>query len=994
MLHKKFQVALLLLIGILVAFGAFAQTSTTGAIEGTVKTGGSALPGVTVEVRSPALQGVRTQVTDAGGNFRFTLLPPGVYTVSANLQGFNRINQPNVAVEIGKTKTLDVTLNAATSETITVTGAAPVVDVTSAQQGANISAQTLQSLPIARNFTAAAQVAPGTATQSGNGQGAGQVTVYGSSGSENEYIVDGLNMTGVSHGLNVKSINMDFIAEENILTGGLPAEYGRLTGGAIVAVTKSGSNEFHGDVFGYDSTGGLRAKATFGNDVPTSFTTITNISSQYDFGANLGGYIMKDRLWFFGAYDRVKQTDLSTRINTPLNVSGFSLPVGGTIPTKTTRDLYAGKLSFAVTPSHLINASILGDPSSSNGAQFTIAGPPSTFLGTEKTGGNDVNALYTGVFGTRVNVNAMVGQHKEKNQLTGPGTSISNLQDLTQVPSVTTGGYIFWTDTNYTRNMGKLDISTFLGNHTVKFGGDSEKMKSISNSFYGGGDWVRKRCSKRLVNNACPADAKIFYTHEAFLNDQAPGFSFSDPTTWPASVANPLVAVPKTEGSGLYVQDSWKVMSNLTLNAGVRWENQKVGDRFGAWKINLKDNWAPRVGLIWDPANNGRSKVYANFGRFYESIPMDLNIRELGGEITIDVNNFDPNPQHLTADPNAPKFGSGKPFRLLGGTVVPVDPNLKGQYLDEYLAGYDYEIASNLAVGIKGTYRNLGRVIEDMLVPGAGDYFITNPGGGLGAVGGFLNPDLSGDTAPVPKATRKYKAVELHGQKRFSNNYQFFASYVWSRLTGNYDGTTQVSTGQLDPNIHSAYDYADFEINNAGGGLLTQDRTHQLKFYGSYTIPTGVAHGLEIGLATHYYSGTPLTAMGYANSYRNHEYYLTPRGALGRGPADYEADVHLGLPIPIGAGHVNLLVDVFNILNRQAATSLDLRYNLSQDPTCAGIPDGFCNEDGGLLNIPGTITPAIKLDNPRATATNPSFLKRGNSFTQPRAIRLGARYTF
>src|SRR5437588_776243 len=235
MLVRKFHVALLLLICSLLAIGAFAQNATTGAIEGTVKTGGTPLPGVTIEVRSPNLQGVRTQVTDAGGNFRFTLLPQGIYTVTANLQGFNRINQPNVAVEINRTKTLD--------------------------------------------------------------------------------------------------INMDFIAEENVLTGGMPAEYGRLTGGAIVAVTKSGSNEFHGDAFGYDSTGGLRAKPTFGSSVPSDYTTITNVSQQYDFGANVGGYIMKDRLWFFGAYDRVKQTDQSIRVNTPLIVSGFSLAVGGFQPT-------------------------------------------------------------------------------------------------------------------------------------------------------------------------------------------------------------------------------------------------------------------------------------------------------------------------------------------------------------------------------------------------------------------------------------------------------------------------------------------------------------------------------------------------------------------------------------------------------------------------------------------------------------------------------------
>jgi len=990
MIGRKFHVALLLLICSLLAIGAFAQTATTGSIEGTVKTGGNALPGVTIEVRSPNLQGSRTAVTDAGGNFRFTLLPQGIYTVTASLQGFNRISQPNVAVEISKTKTLDITMNAATSETITVTGAAPVVDVTSAQQGASISSQVLQTLPIARNFTAAAQIAPGTATQTGNGQGAGQTTVYGSSGSENEYIVDGLNMTGISHGQSVKNINMDFIAEENVLTGGLPAEYGRLTGGAIVAVTKSGSNEFHGDVVGYDSNGGLRAKATFGSDVPATFTTITRTSSQYDLGATLGGYLMKDRLWFFGAYDRLKQTDQSIRVNVPLNVPGFSLGVGGQIPTDITRNLYAGKLSFAVTPSHLINASILGDPSSSSGAQFTIAGPPSTFQGTNKTGGNDYNALYTGVFGTRWNVNATAGQHKEKNNLTGPGTANSRFQDLTQIPSVNSGGFLSWENDEYTRNAGKLDVSTFLGNHTVKIGGDLEKVKTVSNRFYGGGDWVRKRCRVPLVNNTCAAES-VYYTHETFLNDLAPGFDANNSATWTASIANPLVAVPKTENTGLYAQDSWKLLSNLTVNAGVRWETQKVGDRFGTWQINLKNNWAPRVGVVWDPANNGRSKLYGNFGRFYESIPMDINIREFGGELGLDVNNLSPTSRNFTPDPAAPKFSATKqPFRLLGGGTVPVDPNLKGQYLDEYLVGYDYEIASNLAVGIKGTYRNLGRVIEDMLVPASGDYFVANPGSGIGAEGGTIN----GDQVPVPKPSRKFTAVELHGQKRFSNNYQFFASYVWSRLKGNYDGTTQVSTGQLDPNINSAYDYADFEVNNSGGGLLSADRTHQIKFYGSYTIPTGVAHGLELGIATHYYSGTPLTAMGYANSYRNQEYYLTPRGALGRGPADYEADVHLGFPIPAGPGHVNVLMDVFNILNRQAANSLDLRYNLSSDPTCAGIPDAICNGDGGILNLPGGVKPSGVIPNPRATATNPDFLKKGNSFTQPRAIRIGARYTF
>src|SRR5207253_5150150 len=502
------------------------------------------------------------------GNFRFSLLPSGNYSLTATLQGFNTVKQQNIQVELNSTKTLDVTMAAAVSEVITVTGAAPVVDVTTAQSGVNVSAQTLQALPIGRNFTAVMQIAPGV-----QGDATGAV-VYGSSGAENEYIVDGLNLTGISAGTNVKNVNMNFIQEEQVLTGGLPAEYGRLTGGAIVAVTKSGSNEFHGDVFGYKAGGSLLSRPSYQSQLPATSTTVGDISQQYDYGVNLGGYIMKDRLWFFGAYDRTKETDQSIRINTPILdcftsnnatgcVPGFGLAVGGKIPSDVSRDLYSGKLTFAITPSHLINASILGDPSKTNGAVAAISGTPSTFLGTRNTGGNDYNGVYSGVFGTRWNVNAVVGQHRERNELSGPGTTTSQLQDQTHVPNVRTGGFVGFDNSKYTRNVGKLDVSSFWGPHTIKIGADADRVKTVDNRFYGGGDWIRKICRVKLVNNACPNN-NIYYRHEVFLNDQAPGFSFTDSSTWFAAVANPLVVVPRTQNNGLYLQDSWKVLSNFT----------------------------------------------------------------------------------------------------------------------------------------------------------------------------------------------------------------------------------------------------------------------------------------------------------------------------------------------------------------------------------------------------------------------------------------------
>ncbi|MEA2326521.1 MAG: hypothetical protein QOE68_1480, partial [Thermoanaerobaculia bacterium] len=627
-----------------------------------------------------------------------------------------------------------------------------------------------------------------------------------------------------------------------------------------------------------------------------------------------------------------------------------------------------------------------------------------------------------------------LGRHKEKNVLDGAGASIPRTIDNTQSPAQNSGGFGFYQTQNFKRDTGKLDISSFWGNHQIKFGGDQEKLLALNANQESGGDRLRKQCGGKLangtpisvsaVNNACAASGTstsgawtngfVYYIHEGYVNTRSSTLDQNNPSTFSSNVLDALVSSPKTENTSLYLQDQWKVLPNLTLNLGVRWEEQKVGGLDNAFHIDLKHNLAPRLGIIFDPANNGRSKVYANFGRFYESIPMDINLRTFGGELSLQVTNLDPTPRNFVPNAGAPALSAKGQFTFLGNTdATPVDPNLKGQYIDEVLLGYDYELASNLGIGIKGTYRNLGRVIEDMLNPSTGEYFVANPGTGIGSTTAFINW-IPGDAhaadfvAPTPKAKRTYTGVEIHAEKRFSNNYQFFTSYVWSKLKGNYDGTFQNSTGQNDPNINSAFDYADFLVNN--DGLLSSDRTHVLKFYGSYTLGSSIAKGLEFGLASHWQSGLPLTAYGYEHAgYRNWEYYLTKRGALGRGPSDYEADVHLGYPIPLGGSHLNLLFDVFNVFNKQSITALDNRFNLATDGTCQNIVNAqgasICNNRlrangtrtvgfGGIGNIPGTTTAVGELGNARALATNPSFLKAGTSFTGVRSIRIGARWTF
>jgi outer membrane receptor protein involved in Fe transport len=973
MSFRKIPILSFAAVLLLMVTSLMAQSTTSGAIEGKVTDrSGSALPGVTMEVRSPEMQGTQTDVSDVNGKFRFGLLPPGTYALTATLTGYSTVRQTNLQVGLGKTLSLDVTLSQAVSETITVTGAAPVVDVTSITTGANITSQDMSKLPLGRNYINAAKIAPGT-----NADATG-VTVYGSTGAENQYIIDGLNTTDVQYGTQGKFLNFDFIQEVEVKTGGLPAEYGRMTGGTINAITKSGGNEYKGDAFVFTSPRSFHADNKTFTTRSASTTSVNEERDQVDGGLDVGGFFVKDRLWFFGAYDHLSRGELNTRVNKDLNIApGFGfpayfLPIGAEVTGKTRRDLYAGKLTFRVSQGQTLNLSVFGDPSKTSGPLFAISGPPSTYEGDLKGGGTDYNGRYNAIIATNYLLDVEAGRHHQEQKYSGGGAAIPRFYDATQTPNVVNGGFAFFENEVFNRNVGKIDLARYFTKHDVKIGGDYEDLKATHDAFEAGaGLRVYKFIRKGVV----------YYRHRYYVNDLAPGYDRNDPNTWVPAV--PLTSKPETKNFSAYAQDAWKVLTNLTLSGGVRWESQEVIGRGGVTAFKLNKNWAPRLGFIWDPENSGRSKLYGNFGRFFEAIPQDINIRSYGGEIICFCYNFSPDPTNIKPDPTAPRKSAA-----LGGPELS-DPNLKGQHIDEYLIGYEREVAPSLAVGIKGTYRKLGNVIEDMLVPSTGEYFVANPGSGIGREAGFYD----GTTGITPPAKRTYKGVELNARKRFSSGYQFFASYVWSRLEGNYDGTFQVSTGQLDPNINSAFDYADFLVNNHG--LLSNDRTHQIKFDGSYEFQNGPAKGLALGLSTHYASGIPLTAFGYSFAYSNWEYYLTPRGSLGRGPAEYEADINVGYPIQVGQARIRFGLAVFNLFNLQRKTLLDNRYNLSEDEPCAGVPDAICNGDGGLIAKPGDITqPAQQLANPRATATNPTFLKGGFNYTDPRTFRVGAKITF
>jgi hypothetical protein len=928
----------LLTLLLLVSTAAFAQT--TGSIGGRVSdSSGGAVPGVTVEAKSSAMQGTRIVLTDPTGAYHLLLLPPGDYAVAFRLEGFAAETRRAIPVSLDKATTLDITLKPSASAEITVSSEAPVVDTSSPSLGTNLNTRAIETLPTARNYSSIAQVVPGVSSDADSRNNPGQTTisVYGSSGAENAFFIDGMNTTNVEYGFQGKELNFEFIRELDVKTGGYEAEYGRSTGGIINVITKSGGNEFTGDVFGYYDKDSLQANA---KEVVSTAGTPKGFTRD-DYGADLGGFILRDKLWFFAAYDRVTNSNDTALLVGP--------QAGQTVRSNSRRNLGSAKLTYNIAPSQSFVFTFLQDPRVDAGAindpDHTLNGDPSTYLGRQDFGGRDYALRYDGGIASNWILSGQAARHQEKNSI-GPATSVGDGIEYREVSKdfFQTGGF------------GLIQAKDFDRKHV---GGSLEKF-FFGNDLKGGIEFEREAAD--VIKRMSGGQRVDVYGND--VNPSKPIYRHFYWTTPDATVENAPVSalLSSTEHkiTTLYLQDRWS-MQNFTLNAGVRWDRQQIIGATGVTQIDLKKDYAPRLGFVWDPTGAHKGKLFGSYGRFYEEIPMDLVIRSFSFERQPRIFNY--SPISTTPDPNA-ESDLGKTSTILGGATEPVDPNLKNQYLNEYLLGFEHEVLPNLAVGVKGIYRSYGRVIEDFLCSTAdGTYCIGNPGQGI--MREIFTYDYS-TSYPAPKPKRTFKGVQLDATKRFSDNWQAMASYLYSKLDGNFDGEVAPFTNVgADPNISAAYDYYDFFTNGSdlskitNRGPLSNDRRNQFKVSGVYNT----LWNLSFGLSAYWRSGTPLTRYGYSDGYGRYEFFLTTRGAEGRTPSNYDADVHLGYPIGLGRARLNLLLDVFNILNAQRPVLLDQRWGFQES------------------------------DNASPTPVNPGYLKPVLR-TAPTSARLGLRLTF
>jgi outer membrane receptor protein involved in Fe transport len=1040
---KKYLAAVVaagLATGVISAIGsdrdAYADALTTGSIRGIVKdkTTGDVGVGATVVATSPALQGEQVVIADETGGYYITNLPPGVYTLTVYYNN-TTFSRNNVLIQVGKEVVVNIAVDTSASkgETIAITGSVPIVDQGSTKVGTTITSDFTNNVPSKRTFGEVMGAAAGAQSDRYG------VSFAGATSAENTYVVEGLNTTDTGFGVLSTNLPNEFVQETEVITGGYNAEFGRALGAIVNVVTKSGSNEFHGSVFGHLQTAALTAGAKTILREGTAIDSATNQDNRFDLGAEVGGPIIKDKLWFHVGFTPTVINDTTTRIvsrQVDKNqdgipdvdpTTGFTVrePVSSRdIPTSFKTYYFTGKLTGAISQDHQWQLSVFGNPETDSALAANPDGTPnvirdpSTSLQNVERGAYDFSGKWTSKFNDgKTQFDAVAGFHRGYDNAspgsaagngaaaqyiysrslydfanlenTG-GANIAGCQDSTNgmktandpYPMLFQKGNLLCPVLNYIdTGAGFLEKRTndrisavlavtqrvkALGQHVFKAGIDAEFSSYDSGRGFSGGAFVTRDEADQPGTNGMPL-AGEFSTSQFIKYDPNGTIPCGIDGKAKCSLINQLNADTNDRSLAAYIQDQWQILPNLTINAGVRWEQQigyvasflqntiapDTGERIPEAGYELDNLIAPRIGFIYDPTQEGKAKLFGHWGRFYENIPMDLNVRSFGGETSINnvvgVDSGGNLDNSCPLDHGAPNLVAGvlacKPgqTQIIGGGITYVAPGLQGQYTEEFILGGEYEIIPDITVGANYIHRSLPVVIEDMSTDGGSTYFIANPSENYDGQAADLDKLAMNTSDPALKQlyqsraaqlravknydppSRNYDALQLVAKKRPTGNSLLQATYTYSRAKGNYPGLFSTETNQLDPNITSQYDLPDLMPNRYGASGL--DRPHSIKVDGFYMFNLKKAGVLVVGASYRGQSGVPSNTLAAHETYGPGESYLLPRGAIYRSPFTNEVDTHISYGYQLSrTTKLEGFVDIFNLLNAQDELSVDETY--------------------------------------------------------------------
>jgi outer membrane receptor protein involved in Fe transport len=984
-----------LLLALAVFGGPVLAQETTGQIAGRIADPqGLGVPGATVIVFGA--QGSKSTTSGSDGRFTVPFLTPGAYSVRAELQGFKAVEQKDVNVSLGKVSELSLKMEVGgVTEVVQVTGAVSAIDTTSTTIGAVLNTEQLASIPVGRRVADALYLAPGVSSSGTLGRM--NPSISGGSGLENQYVVDGANVTNAGYGgLGSYSIVFgslgnatpyDFVKEIQVKTGGYEAEYGQATGGVVNVITKSGTNQYHGSLFAYGQPKWLESPWTqfqaANGSINTSSTSVS------DAGVEGGGPVIKNHLFFFGAIDPSWQQRVFTA---PPN---FPLASLGQVPRDRRTVSYAAKATVQLNSAHHVDASFFGDPShGATGPQRTssllvtpTASAQTPAFSTIDFGGHQQAVRYDGVINSHFLVEASFSRANNTiNEL--PSVNQWRVTDTTVTPNVITGGIGFYEAGNQSLNrQGAIKATNIFGGHQIKYGVEYSnvaynQLNNLTGPTFVGPDGRTTATGASISVLPDVTFGKIYRVTRARYNT---GHNTAQKYT------------------DFFVQDTWRVGDRLTINPGVRYDTETLdGDLITGWQ--LKNNWAPRLGAAYDLTGDGKTKLYGNYGVFFARIPNDLAARALSADDGYTrADYFDAGLTRFitngTATRQTPTGAiTTTHFILAGIGADTIDPASKLSYTNEVVLGFEREVTAGTTLGFRYVFRNMPRVLEDVAnCPMAAydtaasatacasvDYILTNPSSAtpVNAAAIAAVPGFSAVKFDDPVHT--YNSFEFTLNKRASH-WNSMASYRYSRLRGNFEGFYRDDNGQSDPAISSLYDFptndptyvkqypgsGDIRFLGDPNGILPLDRPHQVKLYGNYMFTNGLNLGTGINLS----SGKPLTPM-YANPNYSSAGEIpgaargtgiqTVDGFMERTPFESQLDLQASWSHSFSGRKITFMADVFNLFNQTRITGYDQDVQLN-----AGAP----NPDFG------------KPVNSLLSGTPPQF-------QAPRNMRVGVRFEF
>lgn len=956
-------------LGLCVSTVAFAQSNTAGAIFG------QAASGSTVQVQNAATGFSRSISVGNDGTYRFSAVPNGTYTVTLEGSDGTRVVREGVNVSVGTGTPVNFTAasaagSAATLDTVQVRGNTAVnpIDVSSVESNTILTAEQINKIPVARDTTSVALLAPGTVrgdTAFGN-----LASFGGSSVAENQYYVNGFNVTNTFRNLNFAKIPFEAIAEQQIKTGGYGAEFGRSTGGVVNQITKRGTNEFHagGNVFYSPRSLMAETESYYYNNPLDSEQDGTLAQDNSDVDTNqwvtsawASGALIQDRLFAYGIVSYGK---------TENGLAGT--PFGDNPADEDVKNdpIWLLKMDWNINDSNKLEFTAFSDTTKTVTA---FKNPESgALIGTKylENGGENYIGKYTGYFTDTFTLSALYGHgefSRETRLKTAGGLSVEYGGDLntpaTGCPRVLdvrpgyrqtiTGGEIVSTcnitndsidrrDSKDTRDQFRVDAEWVLGDHLIRFGYDRDDYESVAGqSIEGGRLW-------RYSTNIGPDGVANTGDEFDLVREQI----VNQGTT------------AKLKQWAFYVEDSWKITDNFLAYVGARWDTFENLNGEGQTYVKIDKQFGPRLGFSWDANGDSSLKIYGNAGRY--ALPLTPSVAVRGASASLYTRQ---NYRFTGVDPvtGAPtgltpvgglqyingEFGEPKTPQTIAAT------NLDPMYQDEYILGFQSQLTDHQSIGARGIYRKLKAAIDDncdytpiynqavedgfdpvlpnngfpycrMFNPGEDSVFLTDIEGN----GTLTRYTVAADLLS-PKAKRTYKALELFWDGSWEKFF-FQASWTIAWNKGNTEGGVKSDIGQGDTSVTQDFDYKELMVDSYG--YLPNDRRHALKVFGNYQLTDELSIGANLVVQ----SGRPKNCLGVLYPYHDgiHPYgssffrcgttdaggadgpsVAVPRGTAGRLPWTNALDLNVAYA-PNWAKGWQFKVDVFNVFNNQKVTAV------------------------------------------------------------------------